>query len=326
MSRISQHTADDGLQRIVMENDALRLSLIPEVGGKIHELVDRRSGFNWLWHHPRLRPTSALANAPFEESQDCGGWDEIVFSVTPTDLPAADGTAWSIPDHGTVVGRSWSVVASDTADDGSASVVLRAEGEAPPFQFDRKISIAPDNAYLLMEYELTNHSQSRLPGYWCAHPLFRVDEQTRIHLQGRSKMRVDHFSDGSVRFDDNQHWPSLRTNGTDDINLENCLGANRRFASKIYVETPADGAVSISRADGTQRLRLQFDPASAPWIGFWINRKGWSGSGDEPYFNLGIEPATAGFDDVQSGIDAGEVPWIEPGDTLRWSLQLELTA
>ncbi|MEM7431244.1 MAG: hypothetical protein AAF351_04800 [Pseudomonadota bacterium] len=326
MSQISQHIAPDGLQRIVMENAALRLSLIPEVGGKIYELVDRRSGFNWLWHHPRLRPTPELANAPFIEELDCGGWDEIVFSVTPCEIAGEDGTRWSIPSHGKVVGQNWRVTTTDEHGDGSVSVAFRAQGNDPTFHFDRTVWLAADGAYLRLDYTLKNLGAYRIPGYWCAHPLFRVDENTRIHLQGQPRIRVDQFASASAEPVGEHNWPTLRCNGAGDIDLDSCFGAERRFASKVYVPTPTDGAVSLSRADGTQRLRMQFDPDAAPWVGLWINCRAWSGSGDEPYFNMGIEPATAGYDDVRAAITAGEVPFIDSGDELRWSIQLELSA
>lgn len=45
-----------GLQHVVLENDALRLTFLPELGGKLWSMIDPAQGQEILWHHPTLVP------------------------------------------------------------------------------------------------------------------------------------------------------------------------------------------------------------------------------------------------------------------------------
>lgn len=60
MSHCEQDLSVDGLGKISMQNDALRLSILPDAGGKISELTDLASGRNWLWSNPHI---------PFDRAQ-----------------------------------------------------------------------------------------------------------------------------------------------------------------------------------------------------------------------------------------------------------------
>ena len=64
-----------GLRAIELENEWLRLSLLPEVGAKMYDLVWKPTGRNFLWHNPRIRPQPYPIEANFDNYW-CGGWDE----------------------------------------------------------------------------------------------------------------------------------------------------------------------------------------------------------------------------------------------------------
>ncbi len=67
---------------------------------------------------------------------------------------------------------------------------------------------------------------------------------------------------------------------------------------------------------------MHYDPSQLPVLGLWINFHGWSGCGSAPYFNLGIEPATAAFDSLCDAVQAGKQRILGPGASDRWRLRL----
>jgi len=75
-----------------------------------------------------------------------------------------------------------------------------------------------------------------------------------------------------------------------------------------------------------ERLSLIFDRKQLPWLGLWINNRGWSGSGSRPHRNLGIEPATTPYDDVADAIRQDAVSWLAAGETRCWSFNVELAS
>jgi len=54
-----------------------------------------------------------------------------------------------------------------------------------------------------------------------------------------------------------------------------------------------------------------------------VNNGGWSGCGSEPYFNLGIEPATLPIDNLTA---ADNPPILQPGETRCWCLEVTLNS
>lgn len=110
------HTVErDRLPGVALRGDVLELSVFPDAGGKILDLVHRPSGVNLLWQNPRLPPQRTYASAPFDDVW-CSGWDEIF----PTDAPCElNGVAYH--DHGDLWIGPWEWQVEQ--DDGRAAVL-----------------------------------------------------------------------------------------------------------------------------------------------------------------------------------------------------------
>ena len=95
----------EGVPGIAMEGERLRLTLFPDAGAKILDLVHRPTDENLLWQNPRVPLRRTYPGAAFDDVW-CGGWDELF----PTDAACEIGdntstiTATSGTDRGT--GRS----------------------------------------------------------------------------------------------------------------------------------------------------------------------------------------------------------------------------
>ena len=77
-----------------IENDLLRVEVAPSVGGRITSLVDKRTGEEWLWHHPTL-PLRRVPAGTAYDPEFYGGIDEQIPCDGPETL---DGVTY--PDHG----------------------------------------------------------------------------------------------------------------------------------------------------------------------------------------------------------------------------------
>ena len=181
-----------------------------------------------------------------------------------------------------------------------------------------------------MTYSLTNDGDEPLPCFWCAHPLLAVEPDTSINIQGSMPLRVDDAATRQhVAAEVEQHWPKLLLRDGKSFDLSQSFtvnGAQRSFASKIFVRSPETGVASVLLEDNGAQLTFRFDPAELPWLGIWINNHAWSGCGSEPYTNLGIEPATTPYDCVNQAIENDAVSWLQPGNIRNWSLSVELQA
>ena len=62
--RIDPHWHYHDLRAIVLENEHLRLVVLPETEAKIHALIDKKRDHDVLWHNPRLEPRRPVFGAP----------------------------------------------------------------------------------------------------------------------------------------------------------------------------------------------------------------------------------------------------------------------
>ena len=330
MSSCEESLSDDGLQEICLQSEHVRLSVLPAAGGKITELVDRRSGRNWLWQNSHIPFKPGVYDADYGRDLDSGGWDEILLSITPADLQIGSGQACRIPDHGDVIGQQWSVINASVNDTGDAICELSVNGRALQYEFRRTIQLCSNSSRLDIRYSLTNDEAFAWPWYWSAHALLTGQHDLQIDLPAQQHYRVDQATKNFEGSEGHGYaWPHypLQDDNSFDLSRSFCeKSAPRDFAGKIFVRSPESGLVSVAATNSDDRLAIRYDPDELPWLGLWINNGGWSGCDSAPYQNLGLEPSTAAFDCVSEAIDDGAIAWLQPGETRDWSIAVELHA
>jgi galactose mutarotase-like enzyme len=138
------------------------MDIRPERGGRItslrlrgEELLDQGIGVD--------QPTAE----GFVEG-GAWGWDEMVPTVEATG---------SLPDHGEAWRLPWAVASSD-----ESACVMRAEGRALSWRLERRIELGD---VVRVSYALSNTGATEIPGYWCAHPLFRYEDGMEIYVGAR---------------------------------------------------------------------------------------------------------------------------------------------
>ncbi len=65
-----------GLRVITLENDLLRLQILPEAGAKIWQITHLPHGADLLWNNPRIPPARHTIHTRYDDVWS-GGWDEL---------------------------------------------------------------------------------------------------------------------------------------------------------------------------------------------------------------------------------------------------------
>lgn len=319
-----------GLRAVRLQNERMSVSLLPEAAGKIAELIDRRSGRNWLWQNPHLPIRRPVYGSDYGSELDSGGWDEILFSTSPCDVGLPDGTQYSIPDHGDLVGQMWKVEESAVLESGNAVCHLTTAGRVFDFRWSRVAILDAERPLLTLEYSLENTGNPPWPWAWCAHPLIAVERGMRIELPAGQEFRVADSMQLNFNPSDRKFaWPRLPLRDGGEIDLSASFGSRSepdRFAAKLFVRSASPGTASISAANGTERLKIRYDERQLPWLGLWINNRAWSGCGSQPHLNLGLEPSTSPCESLTESIAEGWTEQLEPGKIRTWSLSIEVGA
>lgn len=141
-----QHTthAPQTYETLVLENDYLRLTVIPALGGRVYSLVFKPTGHNELYSNPVIKPTRW---GPPEQ-----GW-----------WLAAGGIEWCLPvdEHGYEWGVPW---AAETGSDAAgAYIVLRDTIRTDRLRAAVTLRLPHDRAVLQITPRLENPAAS---GFW----------------------------------------------------------------------------------------------------------------------------------------------------------------
>jgi galactose mutarotase-like enzyme len=310
---------------ILLNNDTMAATILPAAGGNISEIIDLRTGRNWLWQNPHIPISNQRCGENYGRELDSGGWDEVLLSITPEQIDIPDERRLFIKDHGDLVRQQW---AAEKIKDqrGNDCCVMSVAGSTLAYDFHRVVTLHRERPQLDIAYAVSNNESFSWPWYWCAHVLLNVQPNLKINLPRDLPFRLDKPSHVEHRF---QEWPMLELANQEVVDLSDSFTVNaklREFSSKIFARAPQSGSVDITIPNSDERLTMRFDPEVLPWLGLWINNRGWSGCGSEPYQNLGIEPSTVPYDSVSTAIDRGEITWLKPGETRQWSVSVELSA
>lgn len=134
---------------VVLENDYLQVTILPELGGRIWQIVHKPSGDTMLYQNNVVKPSPW---GPLHQ----GGWLGL------------GGIEWGIPviEHGYDWGTPWEVEAF-TDDDGAVGVVIATPQDGRLLSAEITVTLPPDAAYIEIEPAIRNLAARTLSfDYW----------------------------------------------------------------------------------------------------------------------------------------------------------------
>lgn len=290
----------EGVPGLLLECDRMRLTLFPDAGAKILNLVHKPSGFDLLWINPRVPLRRTYPGAAFDDIW-CGGWDELF----PTDPPCEiDGNTFH--DHGDLwFGPwSWSVVHDDGAE---ATVYLRRYTVALPCLMERWLTVRRDGVHVGFRYRLTNLGTQPVPFTWSLHVAHAITPDSRIHLPARS---IDVVPEQPGRFAAAQvplGWP--RHEGVD---MGAVLSADSGLTEWLYARELDQGWCAVTHPSADVGLALAFDRRVFKMVWLWGVYGGWRG-----HYVLLTEPSSSPPGGLARAVDDGTAAWLGAGATLE---------
>ncbi|MEM8587876.1 MAG: hypothetical protein AAGG65_07430 [Pseudomonadota bacterium] len=289
-----------------IENETVRVAVVPDYGAKIIELTDKRSGRNWL---VTGTPTEAAGGDAVFGGPQAYGWDECFPTVAPW-----AGASWppATRDHGALWGRPWCVESEDD--------VVTTTFDHADFIFSRRLVLDEDG--VKATYTLENPGDRDLAYLWSAHPLLALRPGERIGLPGVDKASATYAKAcGKVASLSAMDWPTANINDQ-SIDLSHVHAMESGFAAKLYCDAALPSDVTVEGADGRLVLTWQRDLIGA--LGIWLDYGGWPD--EEPVHQVAFEPTTAPADDLLSAQALGRHTVLSPGEQHTWWLAFALEA
>jgi hypothetical protein len=196
-TRISLDWAYRGFGTCILENELLRVTVVPEVGAKVHEMVFKPADRDLLFHHPRVE----LRTPVFGQNAD-DWWSGGIDDVLPTGHPCVvDGE--TLPFLGEVWSLPWSAERV-----GSETVKFTRAGVITPFVIEREMELRAGEPFVRVRHRIEN--VGRLPFRFISgiHPSVPVGPATHVDVPARRGIVQDSWPDDRLGASGTEYaWP-----------------------------------------------------------------------------------------------------------------------
>ena len=286
----------------MLENDELRVIVLPEKGAEIHQIVDLRSGTPVLFEGPwGLRPPGA---EPLPGSGEdafmwnyAGGWQELFPSVNAACVYRGS----EIPFHGEVASLPWEHEVLE-GEGGACRVRFWTRSRLTPFRLERVLSLRAGEPTLVIEETVVNESSQEAHFVWGHHcvvgPPF-LEAGCRLEIPARTIVTSPElWEPETARLEPRRRepWPlaPLRAGGT--VDLREIPGAETGSHDDLYVTELEAGWLEVSNPRLDLTFRLEWDHTLFGWIVLWQPYGGAVAPPLTGSYALGIEPWTSMLD------------------------------
>jgi galactose mutarotase-like enzyme len=316
--RLDRQTLQGSFDACVLKNDVLRLTIVPQLGGKIVSLVRLESGYEYLLQPPEpeqaYRPRSY--GAKFED-HETSGFDECVPTVAECLYPEQPFLRSRLPDHGDV----WSLPADAKVDGGQ--LCLSTHLRSLPLRFTKKVQLQEDRVRL--DYEATNLCQSGVKFLWSAHPLLRVEPDAEIVLPKEVKeVEVGWSNEERLgKSGDRCAWPTAIERSGRTVPLNQIRSPIAGTADKLFTPRLSEGYCGMFLPREQEGITFRFDPRLVPFVGIWICQGGWPTSRASKHFTIALEPCLGRPDSLEEAVKRNECVVLRGGESLQWWMEIE---
>ena len=311
-----------GWKAEVLENDFLKVSVIPELGAKIAQIKDKHANYEWLWEDS-TRPLRARQVTDKYDEHDITGFDECFPNIGISSYPGDPDLI--LPDHGELWSQAWSC---EKTNDSIISTVI---GKALPYKFERKITLKDRS--LVFSYAIENTGQESFKGFWSAHPLFNAVEGMQILLSGNPPMTKEFGfsgrmgSDGADGYEghlDDYVWPNTIGESGKNYDLSQVTLAEP-LTDKVVVSAPDDGVITLLNPQHKCSVRFLLNPQEIPYVGICFNLDAWPFTGHKARW-LAIEPSKGPTDKLDDSDRMCEIRIFTPQGPVTFTFTRTLSS
>lgn len=163
------------LRVVRIENELMRLDILPEPGAKIYNLIHKAADRNVLWHNPRIEPHRTSFGANFDNHW-AGGWDEPFPNGAECEYAGE-----ILPYLGEMWTLDWSC---EILEGGPKRVKVRLWCDSPitPARVEKIITLEAGSRVVRFDHCITNTGTLPFDFNWGIHPAFAVTPDSRIDL------------------------------------------------------------------------------------------------------------------------------------------------
>ncbi|MEX0719548.1 MAG: hypothetical protein WD059_02690 [Balneolaceae bacterium] len=305
-----------GVTELILENETLQLKVVPELGGKISSLINKKTNTQFLYSsNEKMYGLKLPSYGDNFEPPYAFGFDECFPNIASGTF-AFNGSEKNLPDHGELWTQPWEYELKGN------SIHLSVNGVELNYRFTKSIHLKKDTVEI--RYQLENFESFPFEYIWSSHPLLNVQAGDKILLpEDIDEMLL--VSGTSGEDESNPHqlpWPWL-DDQEKKIDYSFVQSHNSGMAVKLFASQLKKGIAGIYRKKTNESLIFNFNISKIPFLGIWLCYGGWP-KGTNSEYTIALEPATGRPDSLSTAAKKGESSKIEIGEIKNWELNISI--
>ena len=269
MSVIRRDLEIDDEPIVQMESDHLKVDVVPQIGGRIVNILEKSSGHRFLWHNQGLR-LKALPPGSEYDPNFYGGIDELL----PNDIPECVDRL-DLPDHGEL----WTASLEDEID--GECLILRGVLPISGLRYERRMRLVSDQPVIVMDYRIENRSEQPRAFLWKLHAALEIEAGDQIVCPAKTARVVD-LEWSRRKTLEPFCWPEIEGDRADII------PANDNTIEFFYLYDLKEGRVGWQRPSAGLEFSYRFDTEVFPFVWYFASYGGFDG-----HYTAILEPCTA---------------------------------
>ncbi len=307
---IKEHFFKD-TKAVILENDSLKVIVLPELGGKIASVYNKTKDFELLFQNKEEVYKKAGIYSDFGE-YDASGFDDAFPSIDEGIVTVGKNMV-RYPDHGEI----WSM--GFKYEIAGEKLTLKGESAILSYSYTKTLSLQGHK--LIIDYNIANGGESDIPCLWAMHCLIRCEEDMQlIFPEGTNRVR-NVLKSGYLGEADKIHtYPATTSADGKEYRLDRIFPESAAKYEKYYVEGEiAHGVCGAYYPGKDVTYRVYFDSSKLPYLGFWLTEGGFRGD-----YNCAMEPANGFYDSIETARNNNSLYMLKAGTSLSFDLKLEL--
>jgi galactose mutarotase-like enzyme len=295
---------------VVLENEVLRVAVIPGQGAKTASLVYKPRGRELLWQNPGKSFRRTGYGASYLDGE-FSGFDEMFPTISECSYESPPWKGTAVPDHGEVWSLPWELETR------GEEATLTVHGVLFPYRLSKTLRL--EGACLQARYQVENLAPLPLEFIWAAHPLFSASEGMEFVVPPGMDAIVNSVPGPSLgRYGERLGFPTARLADGGSFDLSRVPARNDRGYQKYFFAGPVTaGWCLLYDPQSRIAIGLSYPREKVPYLGMWLNEGGFAGQ-----YNIAPEPATAAMDRIDFSKMWGWGSTLGPRELRSWYLNI----
>lgn len=259
-----------------LANNNFAISVRPDLGGRIDQIRDLKTGKEWLWHPGWYdgRTRRLELGASFDEHWS-GGWDEVFPNDATCTFQGRD-----LRDHGELWSQQWDVVTHSRS-----MAVLTYRCRTVPVAAEKSIFLKDDG--LSIRYLLQNLSAESLPFLFKLHPALAIEPGDEILLPPCTIEPVDTGFSTIIGRAERTIFPAAYDTNGKEIQVNMVPGPDAGKQDFFYATSLSEGWCALRNNRTGNALTMTFDRNHIPYVWVFQSYGQW-----KSHYVLILEPCT----------------------------------